>query len=548
MERKLFALIFVSITILGISSMVNAQVTASANIPSPGVLPDNPFYGFKKFVESLQLFFTFDPVSKAQLHLQFADQRLSELNQSIAENKTQNIPRLEQDYQNELNATEDELNTSQALGRNVTDLAEHVAAETFKHQLILQNLLGQVPDQARIHIENAINQSQTGHEQAVESIFASRNITGTVTVTFTIGNQTFTQTFNITQEHGQTHVEQPENETETQTETSETETTTGTEFSGGNITCNNNFDCPENMECQNSTCVSVGCVSEGGQIPGAISPDYRKHMATECCPGLQTIPYSELFNISNNCQRTFLVGAPSGVCSKCGNGVCESWETNCTCPQDCRTIPTSNPVQILSVQTIPANPKVGDNIQFIATIQNTGNVPIYYGFECTSPLKVAFVTDSPLPPVLIACALCSLNRVTVLNPNAIANVSTPNGCQDGGPWNLVNSGAFIANLTFGWSYDQNNYGSIYPADHSSTLYTFTVSPTNITTTTTSISYCVNASTDCGPPFPCNSTCSAHWKCLYGGCVAECTIDCPSTNPIQPTSTPTTPSVTTRPNY
>jgi len=117
------------------------------------------------------------------------------------------------------------------------------------------------------------------------------------------------------------------------------------------IFCTNDFDCPSGMKCTDyacptcpqqsqcpytcipGRCVDVGCVPEGGMIPGAISPDYRQHMATTCCAGLSTIEYSGRFD--QNCNRVAIAGEPAGVCSKCGNGICESWETKCNCPSDC---------------------------------------------------------------------------------------------------------------------------------------------------------------------------------------------------------------------
>jgi hypothetical protein len=207
MKKEILAIALMVTVVLGISSFVLAQANVTAPLPPAGLLPDNPFYGFKKFFENLQLFFTFNSEGKAKLHLQFAEQRLAELNQSLAENKTQNIPKLEQDYQNELNETGRELNNTRALGRNATELAQHIAEETFKHQLVLENLLNKVPEQAKIHIENVINESEKWHNQAVESILENRNVTGIVNITFTIGNQTFIQAFNVTTEHGKPHIE-----------------------------------------------------------------------------------------------------------------------------------------------------------------------------------------------------------------------------------------------------------------------------------------------------------------------------------------------------
>lgn len=77
----------------------------------------------------------------------------------------------------------------------------------------------------------------------------------------------------------------------------------------------------------------VGCVPEGHYIPGAISLEYKKYMATECCPSLRRIRYSKEYD--ENCNETFLAGGPGGVCTQCGNDICESEETKCNCPEDC---------------------------------------------------------------------------------------------------------------------------------------------------------------------------------------------------------------------
>ena len=98
--------------------------------------------------------------------------------------------------------------------------------------------------------------------------------------------------------------------------------------------CDNNLDCPAQMKCENSICVDVGCVEAGGTIPGAISPEYKEHMATECCSGLKRITYSG--NYDEDCVVKPLMGGPSAVCSNCGDGICEEWETKCNCPEDCQ--------------------------------------------------------------------------------------------------------------------------------------------------------------------------------------------------------------------
>jgi hypothetical protein len=206
---KILALAVGIFLVLGIT--VFAQ---NVTLAQPGLLPDNPFHFFQDFFEQLQLFFTFGPQNKANFHLQLAEKRLAEMNLALQENKTDLVHTLSQDYENEMNQTETEIDNAKGLGQNVTALAQHVVEETFKHQLVLENVLNKVPDEAKFGIEHAINVSSNGHNQAVESIFESRNVTGIVNVTFIIDNQTFTQTFNITSAHGKPHIERAQTETE----------------------------------------------------------------------------------------------------------------------------------------------------------------------------------------------------------------------------------------------------------------------------------------------------------------------------------------------
>jgi len=192
-------LIILTIVLLLIGIPVLAQ---SVTLMQAGLLPDNPFHPFQDFFEQLQLFFAFSPEAKANIHLQLAEKRLAELNLVIEQNKTDLVPILSDKFKKELNDTENEINSAKALGQNVTEITQHVAGETFKHQLVLQNLLDKVPEQARPSIGNAINKSQEGYIAAVESILESGNATGNVNMTFVVGGQTFTQTFVVSSEHG----------------------------------------------------------------------------------------------------------------------------------------------------------------------------------------------------------------------------------------------------------------------------------------------------------------------------------------------------------
>jgi hypothetical protein len=157
--------------------VVGGVASAQEELPSPGLLPDHPFYEVKMWWEDVRMFFTFNSKDKAKLHLEFASIRLAEVNEMIKKNKTKFIQELLEDYKKELNETEDKVEELKARGKNITILAEHVSNVTYKHVFILEEVLEKVPEQAKIHIEHAINVSIKGHEIAVESILVRVNKT-----------------------------------------------------------------------------------------------------------------------------------------------------------------------------------------------------------------------------------------------------------------------------------------------------------------------------------------------------------------------------------
>lgn len=70
------------------------------------------------------------------------------------------------------------------------------------------------------------------------------------------------------------------------------------------------------------------CGTEGMAVPT---------MATACCKGL-----SEMWNTCEEddcgCQHSFPVTGGLGICSNCGNGICDkdNNENHCNCPDDCK--------------------------------------------------------------------------------------------------------------------------------------------------------------------------------------------------------------------
>jgi len=175
------------------------------------------------------------------------------------------------------------------------------------------------------------------------------------------------------------------------------------------LSCNEDLDCPSRMRCERPTCgidvecgegicVDVGCVGEDEKIPSmSISPDYREHMATECCEGLTAIAWPKIYD--ENCDFTGIVGYPVGVCTKCGNGVCKYPETKCNCPEDC------------DVELI-LNDSYNEGESIEIKVKNNRNESIYYDASGCGPTNSYYIEQ-------IYAEIAGIERLQILNPCSI---------------------------------------------------------------------------------------------------------------------------------
>ena len=68
---------------------------------------------------------------------------------------------------------------------------------------------------------------------------------------------------------------------------------------------------------------------EGYEFTNPEEPD-------ECCGELEDVHSTDSISVEDTCYWTGTVsGYPGGVCSNCGNGICEEIESVCGCAEDC---------------------------------------------------------------------------------------------------------------------------------------------------------------------------------------------------------------------
>ncbi len=144
--------------------LITTSVVAQSNTP---ILPNHPIYPLKILFEKIQLFLTANPEAKVRLHMSLAEKRTAELDAIIGKGKLQYVERLKQNYEHEINEGMKILKKHEGLGRNVTNIAEHIASKTYKHIVVLERVMEKVPDVAKPSIEHAINVSLTGHAISV---------------------------------------------------------------------------------------------------------------------------------------------------------------------------------------------------------------------------------------------------------------------------------------------------------------------------------------------------------------------------------------------
>lgn len=140
------------------------------DLPSPGITPDSLMYRFKRFIEGVDLFFTFDDVAKAEKHATLAELRLAEAIEMSKRGKPEFVNDLINDYKQSLTQSNELAEIAQQAGRNTTTVRELVAIATSIHIDILEDVLKTVPEQAKPSIQKAAEISKQNNEYALNML------------------------------------------------------------------------------------------------------------------------------------------------------------------------------------------------------------------------------------------------------------------------------------------------------------------------------------------------------------------------------------------
>ncbi len=81
---KAISLLIISVFLFSLGTGVLAQET---ELPSPGLLPDSPFYFLETIAEEIVTFFTFGDLKKAERYAILAAERLAEVQAVVEKGK-----------------------------------------------------------------------------------------------------------------------------------------------------------------------------------------------------------------------------------------------------------------------------------------------------------------------------------------------------------------------------------------------------------------------------------------------------------------------------
>ncbi len=144
-------------------------------MPSPGLLPDSPFYFLETIAEAIGTFFTFGDLKKAERYAALAAERLAETQAVVEKGKPEFAEKTLARYENQLNNSIARAERAQVKGQNtekVMEVIARVGQATSKHLEVLAEVYNKVPDQTKPVNENAMKASIKGHEKAVEVLKA----------------------------------------------------------------------------------------------------------------------------------------------------------------------------------------------------------------------------------------------------------------------------------------------------------------------------------------------------------------------------------------
>lgn len=140
-----YLVFFISIGILAASLMLFAQA-ATAQSPTPTILPGQTLYFFELLKEKIQILTAISPTAKAQLYLNLANQRLAEYKALAQEGKNDLAKKSFDQYLEKIKLSIQALQTLKQQNKSTSDAATQLQNQTQDLSAASQALNQVLPD------------------------------------------------------------------------------------------------------------------------------------------------------------------------------------------------------------------------------------------------------------------------------------------------------------------------------------------------------------------------------------------------------------------
>ena len=155
----------ISNIIIGLMLLGGVAFAKSAALPSAGITPGSPFFFLERLFENIETFFTFGEANKAQRFITLAEERLAEVKVLAERGDNDNVERASELYEKQFTEAKEKAKRSgdeNALAR--------VTEATSKHFTVLEEVIERVPEQAKISVQRALENSKQGQISALQAL------------------------------------------------------------------------------------------------------------------------------------------------------------------------------------------------------------------------------------------------------------------------------------------------------------------------------------------------------------------------------------------
>ena len=146
----IISLFLLAITAAPVAFATKETTTMDLGIQSPKILPTSPFYFLKNWGRSIRRIVTIDPVKKAELELDIANQQAAEIERmgEVAPDKIAAITKATEKYQANMDRLKNKIEALKEDGKNpnIDKLIEKLADRSTKHQQLFEELKSKFED------------------------------------------------------------------------------------------------------------------------------------------------------------------------------------------------------------------------------------------------------------------------------------------------------------------------------------------------------------------------------------------------------------------